>query len=52
VGGIPGQIVASAASASGAFLAYTGIALAIRRLLAWRARRTARVEVGEAVGSK
>jgi uncharacterized iron-regulated membrane protein len=52
VGGIPGQIVASAASASGAFLVYTGIARAIRRLLAWRARRTARVEVGEAVGSK
>jgi len=41
-GGIPGQIVASAATASAAFLAYTGIALAFRRLLAWRARRSSR----------
>jgi uncharacterized iron-regulated membrane protein len=38
-GGMPGQVVASAATASGAFLSYTGIALAIRRWWAWRARR-------------
>jgi uncharacterized iron-regulated membrane protein len=37
--GIPGQVIAAAVSTGGAFLAVTGLALAIRRLLGWRARR-------------
>jgi len=36
--GLPGQTVAGLASLGGVFLVYTGIALAIRRLWAWRAR--------------
>jgi len=52
VGGMPGQIVASAATASGAFLTYTGLALSLRRLLGWRTRRRTRVDVREAVSSR
>jgi uncharacterized iron-regulated membrane protein len=36
LGGLPGQIVAGLASAGGAVLVWTGLALAFRRLLAWR----------------
>jgi uncharacterized iron-regulated membrane protein len=39
LGGIPGEALAGLASAGGAFLVWTGIALALRRLSAWRARR-------------
>lgn len=38
--GIPGQTIAMLVSAGGAVLVITGLALAIRRLLAWRAKRT------------
>jgi uncharacterized iron-regulated membrane protein len=37
--GLPGQTVAGLASAGGAVLVYTGLALALRRLAAWRRRR-------------
>ena len=39
--GMPGQTVAGLASLGGAFLVYTGIALALRRLASWLARRRA-----------
>jgi uncharacterized iron-regulated membrane protein len=39
--GIPGQVIAGLVSLGGAFLVFTGLALAIRRLLGWRARRRA-----------
>jgi uncharacterized iron-regulated membrane protein len=39
--GLPGQTIAGLVSAGGAFLVYTGLALSLRRLLAWRKRRTA-----------
>jgi uncharacterized iron-regulated membrane protein len=39
LGGLAGEALAGAASAGGAFLVYTGVALALRRLAAWRARR-------------
>ena len=39
--GIPGQVIAGLVSTGGAFLVVTGLALAIRRLLGWRARRRA-----------
>lgn len=38
--GVAGQTIASLVSAGGAFLVITGLALAIRRLLAWRAKRS------------
>ncbi|HEX6163934.1 MAG TPA: PepSY-associated TM helix domain-containing protein [Vicinamibacterales bacterium] len=38
--GLTGQTVAGLATAGGAFLVYTGIALALRRLSAWFKRRT------------
>jgi uncharacterized iron-regulated membrane protein len=38
IAGLPGQTIAGLASLGGAFLVYTGISLAIRRLWAWRAR--------------
>lgn len=44
VAGFIGQTIAGIASAGGAFLAYTGIALATRRLFAWRRTRRRRVE--------
>jgi uncharacterized iron-regulated membrane protein len=43
--GIPGQTVAGLVTAGGAVLVWTGIALALRRLIAWRRRRTARPDV-------
>ncbi len=39
LGGLPGEAVAGVASAGGGFLVWTGVALALRRLAAWRARR-------------
>jgi uncharacterized iron-regulated membrane protein len=36
--GLPGQTIAGAVSLGGAVLVYTGLALAFRRFLAWRAR--------------
>ena len=39
--GLAGQTVAGIASAGGALLVYTGISLAVRRLWAWRRRRSA-----------
>jgi uncharacterized iron-regulated membrane protein len=43
--GIPGQTIAGLVSAGGAVLVWTGIALALRRLIAWRRRRTNRPDV-------
>jgi uncharacterized iron-regulated membrane protein len=40
VAGILGQTIAGLVSVGGAFLVYTGLALAIRRLLAWIAKRS------------
>jgi uncharacterized iron-regulated membrane protein len=42
-GGIPGQAIAALASLGGAFLVFTGLSLAWRRLRAWMGRRRARV---------
>jgi uncharacterized iron-regulated membrane protein len=39
LGGRGGELVAGLASAGGAFLVWTGISLAVRRLAAWLARR-------------
>ena len=41
LGGLAGEAVAGLASAGGGFLVWTGIALALRRFSAWRARRRA-----------
>jgi len=38
--GLPGQTIAGIASAGAAVLAFTGIALSIRRFAAWRSRRS------------
>ena len=46
--GLPGQTIAGVVTAGAAVLVYTGIALALRRLLAWRSR-TARQSVGARV---
>ena len=43
--GIPGQTIAGLVTAGGAVLVWTGIALALRRLIAWRRRRTIRPDV-------
>jgi uncharacterized iron-regulated membrane protein len=43
LGGLTGEAVAGLASAGGAFLVWTGISLALRRLAAWRARRRVRM---------
>src|SRR5262249_60037166 len=47
--GLPGQVVAGVASAGGALLVWTGLALALRRLIGWRLwarlRRPREVEV-------
>ena len=40
VGGIIGQTIAGLVSLGGGFLVYTGLALSLRRFLAWRARRS------------
>ena len=37
--GLPGQTIAGIASAGGAVLVYTGLALSLRRFVAWRRRR-------------
>jgi uncharacterized iron-regulated membrane protein len=42
--GIPGQTIAGIASAGGAVLAWTGLALALRRFRAWLGRRSRRSE--------
>ena len=42
LGGWLGETVAGVASAGGTFLVWTGIALALRRLVAWRSRRRQR----------
>jgi uncharacterized iron-regulated membrane protein len=42
LGGLIGEGVAGAASLGGGFLVYTGFALALRRLAAWRVRRSTR----------
>ena len=39
--GLPGQTIAGIASAGGAVLVYTGLALSLRRFVAWRRRRGA-----------
>ncbi len=46
LGGLVGEGVAGAASLGGGFLVYTGFALALRRLAAWRVRRRARAGAG------
>jgi uncharacterized iron-regulated membrane protein len=50
LGGRLGEAVAGFASAGGAFLVWTGVALALRRLAAWRSRR--RAQAPEAVSSE
>jgi uncharacterized iron-regulated membrane protein len=45
--GIPGQTIAGLVSLGGVVLVWTGIALALRRLLAWRRRRRRQARVGE-----
>lgn len=42
VAGIAGQTIAAIVSLGGAFLAFTGLALAFRRLYAWFAKRASR----------
>ena len=39
--GLPGQTIAGIASAGGVVLVYTGLALSLRRFVAWRRRRGA-----------
>ena len=50
LGGRLGEAVAGLASAGGAFLVWTGVALALRRFAAWRSRRQAHAP--EAVSSE
>jgi uncharacterized iron-regulated membrane protein len=45
VGGLTGQTIAGLVSLGGAFLVYTGLALALRRFLAWVGRRRVRAPV-------
>jgi uncharacterized iron-regulated membrane protein len=47
LGGLAGEAFAGAASAGGGFLVWTGVALALRRLSAWRARRRAASTIRE-----
>ena len=49
--GVVGQTIAALVSAGGAVLVITGLALAIRRLLAWRAKRSKSPQpgIGEAI---
>ncbi len=49
LGGLAGEAFAGLASAGGALLVWTGVALALRRLAAWRARSRARAAVGQEV---
>lgn len=46
--GLTGQTIAGLVSAGGAVLVYTGIALALRRLWAWRRRLAQRTEASKA----
>lgn len=46
--GLTGQTIAGVVSAGGAMLVYTGVALALRRLWAWRRRRTPRIDASQA----
>ena len=46
--GLTGQTIAGLVSAGGAVLVYTGLALALRRLWAWRRRRALRTETSQA----
>lgn len=46
--GLTGQTIAGLVSAGGAMLVYTGIALALRRLWAWRRRRSPRLDASQA----
>ncbi len=46
--GIPGQTIAGLVSAGGVVLVWTGIALALRRLIAWTKRRRTAQAVGSA----
>jgi uncharacterized iron-regulated membrane protein len=48
IAGIAGQTIAGLASLGGAVLVYTGLALAVRRLWAWRARRVTAPSAGRA----
>jgi uncharacterized iron-regulated membrane protein len=50
LGGIPGEAIAGLASAGGAFLVWTGCALALRRLVAWRVRRRPPRQVAGTLG--
>lgn len=50
LGGRIGEAVAGLASAGGAFLVWTGVALALRRFAAWRSRR--RLRMTETVSSE
>jgi len=43
--GLTGQTIAGLVSAGGALLVYTGLALSLRRFLAWRKRRTTAVRL-------
>lgn len=45
VGGLTGQTIAGLVSLGGVFLVYTGLALALRRFLAWAGRRKAQSPV-------
>ncbi len=46
--GLTGQTIAGLVSAGGAMLVYTGIALALRRLWAWRRRRAPHIDASQA----
>jgi uncharacterized iron-regulated membrane protein len=52
LGGRAGEAVAGLASAGGGFLVYTGIALSLRRLAAWRQRRRAAAQMSETAGER
>jgi uncharacterized iron-regulated membrane protein len=50
--GLTGQTIAGLVSAGGAVLVYTGLALALRRFLAWRKRRSVASTATEAVDTE
>jgi uncharacterized iron-regulated membrane protein len=47
LGGLAGEALAGLASAGGALLVWTGVALALRRFAAWRGRSRARAVVAQ-----
>jgi uncharacterized iron-regulated membrane protein len=47
LGGFAGELVAGIACVGGSFLVWTGVALALRRFAAWRARSRGRIEEAE-----